>query len=61
MQDIYDVLVVGGGFSGAIAAIPAARCGARTIILLSSVTFMVYVFLWLFISVYSYLSIIDFR
>jgi tRNA U34 5-carboxymethylaminomethyl modifying enzyme MnmG/GidA len=29
-QDIFDVIVVGGGSVGVAAAVAAARCGART-------------------------------
>lgn len=28
-QDIFDVIVVGGGSAGVAAAVAAARCGAR--------------------------------
>ena len=33
MDEEYDVAVVGGGSAGTAAAIAAARCGARTILL----------------------------
>ncbi len=33
MDDVYDVLVAGGGPAGAAAAIAAARCGARVLLL----------------------------
>ena len=29
-QDIFDVIVVGGGSAGVAAAVAAARCGAQT-------------------------------
>ena len=32
-QKDYDVLIIGGGASGLVAAISAARCGAKTVIL----------------------------
>ncbi len=32
----FDVVVVGGGFSGSIAAIAAARCRAKTVIVEAS-------------------------
>ena len=33
MDEQYDVAVVGGGSAGTAAAIAAARCGARTVLL----------------------------
>ena len=32
-QTDYDVLIIGGGASGLMAAIASSRCGAKTIIL----------------------------
>ena len=33
MSGVYDVAVIGGGSAGLAAAVTAARCGARTILL----------------------------
>ena len=33
VNDMYDVIVVGGGISGSIAAIAASRCGAKTLLI----------------------------
>ncbi len=32
-ETVYDVVIAGGGVSGAVAAIAAGRCGAKTLVI----------------------------